>query len=184
MGRSGKASVEGSVLKLAGAGLLIAGCAGFGWCIWRDMAERAEQLKLLERVFVMLKSEVGYSRSSLPDGLLRVGGHMGGALGECLKRAGRQVREESGTTFQKAWKEHMRGYLKQTCLNEGERALVTAFPEYTGFADAGMQLAALEQFAGEMRRAQETAQREAENGKRTILSVSAAGGLLLAILLF
>ena len=109
---------------------------------------------------------------------------MGGALGECLKRAGRQVREESGTTFQKAWKEHMRGYLKLTCLNEGERALVTAFPEYTGFADAGMQLAALEQFAGEMRRAQETAQREAENGKRTILSVSAAGGLLLAILLF
>ena len=37
VGRSGKASVEGSVLKLAGAGLLIAGCAGFGWCIWRDM---------------------------------------------------------------------------------------------------------------------------------------------------
>ena len=65
------------MLKLAGAGLLIAGCAGFGWCIWRDMAERAEQLKLLERVFVMLKSEVGYSCSSLPDGLLRVGGHMG-----------------------------------------------------------------------------------------------------------
>ena len=184
MGRSGKASVEGSVLKLAGAGLLIAGCAGFGWCIWRDMAERAEQLKLLERVFVMLKSEVGYSCSSLPDGLMRVGGRLDGELGECLKRAGRQVREEAGMTLERAWEENIREYLKKTCLKERERELVKAFPEYTGFADGRMQLAALEQFAGEMRRAQETAQREAENGKRTILSVSAAGGLLMAILLF
>ena len=184
VGWSREAPLEGNMLKAAGACLLIAGCAGFGWCIWRDLEKRAEQLKLLERAVVMLESEVDYSRSSLPDGLMRVGGRLDGELGECLKRAGRQVREEAGMTLERAWEENIREYLKKTCLKERERELVKAFPEYTGFADGRMQLAALEQFAGEMRRAQETAQREAENGKRTILSVSAAGGLLMAILLF
>ena len=47
-----------------------------------------------------------------------------------------------------------------------------------------MQLAALEQFAGEMGQAKEAAQKAAADGKKTILSISTAGGLLLAILLF
>lgn len=184
MGRKREAPVEGILLKLAGAGLLIAGCAGFGWCIWRDLERRAEQLKLLERIFVMLESEVGYSRLSLPDGLLRTAGRMEGTLGECLKRIGRQAGGGSGITLEKAWRENMREYLKQTCLGEKDRELVMAFPEYTGFADGKMQLAALEQFIGEMGQAQETARREAENGKRAILSVCTACGLLMAILLF
>ena len=58
------------------------------------------------------------------------------------------------------------------------------FPEYTGFVDGKMQLAALEQFAGEMGQAKEAAQKAAADGKKTILSISTAGGLLLAILLF
>ena len=122
------------MLKAAGACLLIAGCAGFGWCIWRDLEKRAEQLRLLERAVVMLESEVDYSRSSLPDGLMRVGGRLDGELGECLKRAGRQVREEAGMTLERAWEENIREYLKKTCLKERERELVKAFPEYTGFA--------------------------------------------------
>ena len=75
-------------------------------------------------------------------------------------------------------------YLKQTVLVGREKALVMTFPEYTGFVDGRMQLAALEQFAGEMSQAKEAAQHAAENGKKTILSISAAAGLLLAILLF
>lgn len=172
------------MLRLVGACLLIAGSSGFGWCIWRDLERRAEQLKLLERAFVMLESEVGYSRLTLPDGLLRVGSRLEGTLGNCLRRIGTQVRAEPGITLKEAWEELMPEYLKQTVLGGREKALVMTFPEYTGFVDGRMQLAALEQFAGEMSQAKEAAQHAAENGKKTILSISAAAGLLLAILLF
>ena len=172
------------MLRLAGACLLIAGCAGSGWCIWRDLERRAGELKLLERTFIMLGSEVGYSRSSLPDGLLRVGGRLEGALGDCLHRIASRVRAEPGITLREAWEELMPEYLHETCLNEKEKALVMTFPEYTGFVDGKMQLAALEQFAGEVGQAKEAAQKAAADGKKTILSISTAGGLLLAILLF
>ncbi|HIV90794.1 MAG TPA: stage III sporulation protein AB [Candidatus Eisenbergiella stercoravium] len=172
------------MLRFVGACLLIAGSSGFGWCIWRDLERRAEQLKLLERAFVMLESEVGYSRLTLPDGLLRVGSRLEGTLGNCLRRIGTQVRAEPGITLKEAWEELMPEYLKQTVLGGREKALVMTFPEYTGFVDGRMQLAALEQFAGEMSQAKEAAQHAAENGKKTILSISAAAGLLLAILLF
>lgn len=172
------------MLKLSGACLLIAGCAGFGWCICRDMERRAVQLRLLERVFILLKSEVGYSRSALPDGLLRVGGKMGGELGETLRSIADAVRAQPGVTLKEAWSEKMPDFLRETCLQEKERALVLSFPEYTGFVDGRMQLTALEQFAEEMRNAHDTAVQTAESGKKAILSVSMAGGLLLAILLF
>ena len=57
-------------------------------------------------------------------------------------------------------------YLHETCLNEKEKALVMTFPEYTGFVDGKMQLAALEQFAGEMGQAKEAAQKAAADGKK------------------
>ena len=172
------------MLRLAGACLLIAGSAGFGWCVWRDMVRRAGQLKLLERAFIMLESEVGYSRSSLPDGLLRVGGRMGGTFGECLHDIAAEVRAEAGSTLKEAWNGRMPDYLKKTCLSEREKALVMAFPEYTGFVDGRMQLTALEQFAGEMGQAEEAARQVAANGKKAVLSISTAVGLLAAILLF
>ena len=127
---------------------------------------------------------MGYSRSSLPDGLLRVGGRLEGALGDCLHRIAFRVRAEPGITLREAWEELMPEYLHETFLNEKEKALVMTFPEYTGFVDGKMQLAALEQFAGEMGQAKEAAQKAAADGKKTILSISTAGGLLLAILLF
>lgn len=172
------------MLRLVGACLLIVGSSGFGWCVWRDLERRAEQLKLLERTFIMLESEVGYSRASLPDGLLRVGGRLEGTLGECLCQIASRVRAEPGITLREAWEERMPGYLQETCLSEKEKASVMAFPEYTGFVDGKMQLAALEQFAGEIGRAGEAAQQAAAGRKKTILSISTAGGLLLAILLF
>ena len=172
------------MLKLAGACLLIAGSTGFGFCIWRDLDKRAAQLKLLERTFIMLASEAGYSRLPLPDGLLRIGGRLEGALVESLRRVGLRVRAEPGVTLKEAWRELMPQYLAQTCLEEKEKRLVLTFPEYTGFSDGNMQLTALEQFSGELGQAAKTARQDADNGKKTILSVSAAGGLLLAILLF
>ena len=59
------------MLKLAGACFLVAGCAGFGWCICRDMEKRVGQLQLMIRAFSMLASEVGYSKVTLPEGLRR-----------------------------------------------------------------------------------------------------------------
>ena len=109
---------------------------------------------------------------------------MEGALGESLRRVGLRVRAEPGVTLKEAWRELMPQYLAQTCLEEKEKRLVLTFPEYTGFSDGNMQLTALEQFSGELGQAAKTARQEADNGKKTILSVSAAGGLLLAILLF
>lgn len=171
------------MLKLAGALLLVMGCAGFGLCICSDMEKHAAQLRLLARAFTMLESEVGYSRATLPEGLLRVGNRLRGELGDCFACMGKRAQEQNGTSFQAIWREEMPAYLKTTCLDGREKELLLSFPGFTGFVDGRMQLISLEQFVKELSCAQEKADKKTESRKKAVFSVSMAGGLLIAILL-
>ena len=130
-----------------------------------------------------LLSEVGYSRATLPEGLIRVGNRLGGRLGECFINVGKKAQGPEGITFAAAWDEEVAGFLKETCLDKKEEELLLSFPGFTGFVDGQMQLISLEQFGKEIRRAEEKARKETESRKKAVLSVSMAGGLLIAILL-
>lgn len=171
------------MLKLAGALLLVMGCAGFGLCMCREMETHTAQLRQLVRAFTMLESEVGYSRATLPEGMVRVGRRLGTELGEYFIRMGKRAQEQSGSSFQTVWQEEMPSWLKTTCLDAREKELLLSFPGFTGFVDGQMQLISLEQFAKELSDAQRKAEKEAESRKKAVLSVSMAGGLLTAILL-
>ena len=171
------------MMKLSGALLLVLGCAGFGWCTCRDMERHIGQLHLLSRAFSMLESEVGYSRATLPEGLIRVGNRLGGRLGECFINVGKKAQGPEGITFAAAWDAEVAGFLNETCLDKKEEELLLSFPGFTGFVDGQMQLISLEQFGKEIRRAEEKARKETESRKKAVLSVSMAGGLLIAILL-
>ena len=171
------------MLKLAGACFLVAGCAGFGWCICRDMEKRVGQLQLMIRAFSMLASEVGYSKVTLPEGLRRIGAKTGGRLGETLAGIGQKVCADTGVTLKEAWGQEMGAFLGETCLNSREKELLLTFPDYTGFVDGRMQLLALEQFETELQEQKKEAQSDVHNRRKAILSVSMAGGLRVAILL-
>lgn len=88
------------MLKLTGALLLVMGCAGFGLCMCRDMEKHVAQLRQLARAFTMLESEVGYSRATLPEGMIRVGNRLHTELGDCFIRMGKRAQEQSGSSFQ------------------------------------------------------------------------------------
>ncbi len=181
------------MLKICGACILVLGSFGFGWCICREMDRRSELLGLLERAFVMLESEVGYSRATLPEGLCRVGRRLGGetaapaktehSLGECFCRIGGQACGVSGHTLTQIWEREIPAFLSETCLKGREKALLLSFPEFTGFADGKMQLRALEQFGGLVEEARKKAAGEACERRRVVLSVSTACGILTAILM-
>ena len=154
------------MMKLSGALLLVLGCAGFGWCTCRDMERHIGQLHLLSRAFSMLESEVGYSRATLPEGLIRVGNRLGGRLGEYFINVGKKAQGPEGITFAAAWDEEVAGFLKETYLDKKEEELLLSFPGFTGFVDGQMQLISLEQFGKEIRRAEEKARKETEAAKR------------------
>ena len=84
---------------------------------------------------------------------------------------------------QTVWQEEMPSWLKTTCLDAREKELLLSFPGFTGFVDGQMQLISLEQFDKRafMHRRCRWCQRESR--KKAVLSVSTAGGLLMAILL-
>lgn len=175
------------MLKLMGALFLIAGCAGFGWCVCREMDGRIGQLHMLVRAFAMLEREVGGSMATLPEGLERVGRKLEGELGMRFREIGSTVRagceDMPGATFEEIWRKEIRDYLENTCLKKKDRQMLLSFPDYTGFSDGKMQLLNLKQFGQEMGRAEEDAAREAENRKKAVLSVSMTCGFLAVVAL-
>lgn len=175
--------MSGGPLWLAGAALAVGGSLGTGLCMLQAMEKRAAQLKELAQAFRILASEVSYSHAALPEALFRCADKMEGRLGQCLKKTGEEIGGNRGYSLQQCWQEEMKSYVEGSALGKKERDLLLAFPLRIGFADGGLQEQSLLGFARELETLAEEARTERKEKQRVVLGLSAAAGLMAAILL-
>ena len=57
------------MLKLAGAGLLLFACAGWGFSVSWQLWERMRDLRELRRIAALLRQEISYAGTALPEAL-------------------------------------------------------------------------------------------------------------------
>lgn len=178
------------MLSAVGACVTVVGSIGAGYCLCREKSERAAQLFLLGRMFEMTAGEIGYSRSFLPDIFSETGRRLGRAqkgasaeLGSVLIRAGERMLDEKGQPVETIWKEEMGIFLKKLLLTADEEREVLSFPDAVCYLDGERQKQAIERFAVIFRERAEEALKKAGQEKRTVMAVSAACGMLTALLL-
>lgn len=171
------------MLWICGAILTIAGSLGTGLCILGGMEERIVQLKGLSSAFRMLANEISYSHAALPEALAVCGRKLGGELGVALCGTAQELGGTMGKTLERCWQEQIGSYLQQSALGKKEREAVLFFPQRLGFGDRGFQEENVRRFAEELEEITARAQEEKREKQRVVLGLSAAGGLMAAILL-
>ncbi|MDE6891446.1 MAG: stage III sporulation protein AB [Lachnospiraceae bacterium] len=168
--------------KLTGCLLVTMGCIGFAGSICRDTARRLLLMKRIRNIYENLKYYIAYQKTTVPEALFQLSQKEEAPLAEAFGAVYRECYEDGGD-FSGLWRFHMERALEKTPLTVKEKELFYAFPSCLGFMEENAQAAAVDNLLREVERCVEALEAERKNKDRVVMSLGAAFGVLLSILL-
>ncbi len=170
------------MIRLMGCVLVITGALGLAQSICRDGKRRLEMLKTLRGIFETMKYYIAYQKITIPESLFRLADRGEGLLSGAFREIYRRVYEK-GEDFPCAWRKQMEQALADSPLTGEERSLILHFPACLGFMEENAQAGALDELLREINLHIEELTRDQKDKNRVVLSLGAAAGVLLSILL-
>lgn len=171
------------MLKIIGAMLVILGSTGFGAACRQEMVQTLQHTVCLQEILDLIKSEVEYSKSSLPEACRMAGVKTAEPYRSALLHVAEQMRENAGISFPKVWEQEMKHCLAKLAVKKKDRELFLRFAQSTGYADRQMQLRALEQYSMLLKQSVEAQREELLKKGRVVMSMGLISGVFLTIVL-
>lgn len=171
------------MLKLLGAVLVILGSTGFGLAYREDLRQTLYNTRSLAMILELMKSEIAYSKATLPEACRMAGEKMEDPFKSYLLGICEIMRTNKGLPFDKVWKQEMGKCMKSLLLGEGDKELFLQFSDSTGYADNRMQLLALEKYSDLFAQSVKKQEESMENKARVVMSMGLTGGIFLTIVL-
>ncbi len=171
-------------MKLLGSILVIVGTSGFGTWMAGRYRGRLEEMEQLRQMVYLLKAQIVYAQTPIPEALAVVGRRTEGPLAELFLRVAKRVYGQEGESFRVIWQEET-GLLdkKTSALAKADRKSLALLGEHLGFLDRDMQernlLLCLEQLDLEIGKLREQRPEKC----RLYTSLGVMGGLFLVVLL-
>lgn len=171
------------IVKLTGAMLVVAGCVGLGMFKAAEIGRRIEELTQLHRIFLMLKSEIRYMASPLPEAIGHVAGRCRGKYGEFLRCTECDLYQKNGESLSDIWHHNVYAYLSKGSLTDKDLALVCEIGDNIGYLDKEAQLLSMDLYMDNMSVTIRHLQTQAPVKKRMYQCIGGVAGLMLVIVL-
>lgn len=170
------------MLRILGCILVVTGSIGFAQSICTEGKKRLEMLKQMRGIFETMKYYIAYQKAAIPEALWKLADKSddltAGAFKEIYKRV-----YEKGESLPMAWHQQMENALKDCALSKEEKKLILDFPACLGFMEENAQAGAVDELLREINLHIKELTEEQKNKNKMIMSLGAAVGVLLVILL-
>lgn len=170
-------------LKAAGIVLMLLGGAGLGVSASRRLSMRLDNLRLLLRMTAMLKGEISYGASSLPEAFASIGRRIEEPFGGFLCYLAARMEEGGGDRFSLIFQEGMEKYLRESGLNREDQTALFHLGAQLGYQDRVSQLRQVELYEQEVGAAVEKLQGELPERKKVCQTLGLLGGMFLSVFL-
>ena len=170
------------MLKLAGAGLLLFACAGWGFSVSWQLWERMRDLRELRRIAALLRQEISYAGTALPEALGRIAKKVSRPFGEFLDRLAQELVKYPGDSFAMIFAEQVDEQLYRTALEPQDLADFKELGRYLGYLDKEMQLANLDLYLAETEEKLARLTQELPARRKLFQVLGVMAGLFLAVL--
>lgn len=138
------------ILKLIGSFLTISSMTAMGFYFSTLLRTRLEELKELKKYMLILKGDIRYSKTPLPEALENLASRSSGNFcGFFSSIAGRLFKME-GETFEQVWKEAVENCLGDTCLHKEDKICLKKFGENLGYLDKEMQMNTMDLYISQL----------------------------------
>ncbi len=129
-----------NILKIIGCILVIASSAGMGFYFSGELRNRTQDLKELKKLVGLLKGDIRYASTPLPEAIGAIARRHTGNYSRFLNDVSTKLQELSGQTFSDVWKAATEKELANTSLSKKDKLQLARFGENLGYLDKDMQM--------------------------------------------
>jgi len=171
------------VLKIIGALMILVSATAIGASYSTDLKKHCMELRLLKQMLYMLRGELKYTRTPLPEAFLHIAERLPAPFSVFLQETSREMAKYDGRTFSALWQEAVKKQLYEVHLKKEEKEQLLALGEILGYLDLEMQLSSIELYLEQLEVSIRNAQDTLGTRQKLCQSLGIAGGVFLIILL-
>lgn len=169
-------------LKWLGGGLVIAGCSGLG--IWHSILflSRLKILCELERGILILKGEIAYGRTPLPQAFEQMAERTSGVVSDFFRTIAALL-DEGKEDYQTLWGRTIHQFFTEHEMKKEDKKEFVDLGRTIGYLDAGMQLKSLQLYQERLHKSIRGMEQEKEKYMKLYPVVGTMCGALLFIIM-
>jgi stage III sporulation protein AB len=171
------------VLKIAGIILVCGASALLGAYFGSLPQQRLDELNLWKRALLMLRSEISFTSSPLPEAMRNISMRIGKPVSSVFLDFAQALEAREKTDMSLIWARAFAKRQKESRLSEEDRAWINNFGQTLGYLDKAMQLGAIDLACGYMESQAEALGPSCASAKKMCRSLGVLGGLLIAVVL-
>lgn len=168
--------------KAAGVCCILSAAVGLGYTYNRHLRERLHQLRQLQQVIQLLKGEIEYSCSPLPEAMIHSGMQVDGVCGAWMAAFGRRMYDSEGIGFGELWKQQVEVLQEQSVLTSGITDELIRLGTQLSKPDRNTQLGAFELCIQRLREEEKRLGKELPEKLRLVTTLMVLGGVFLVVL--
>lgn len=171
-------------IKLIGCFLVIASSTAMGFFFSNEMKCRVENLKELKKLIVLLRGDIRYANTPLPEAISAIARRNPGNFEAFFKRTSQKLQELSGQTFAEIWKDAVNKELNETSLTKKDKSNLISFGENMGYLDKDMQLNTLDMYITQLEEEIKETSKTVKEKAYLYNSLGIMAGIFIAIIMF
>ena len=171
------------MLKAAGMIFIVIASSALGAGMSRELAERVKCLSELERLMKVLKGEIQYAATPLPEIFSELSKRTEGNLSAFFAGIAAAMEQRSGSSMGDIFEEQAQRLSRISGLNHRDIQEVARFGRRLGYSDREMQVQAIRLYQEELAAARAQAQEDYRQKAKMYRSLGFLGGCFCALLL-
>ncbi|MDF2539851.1 MAG: hypothetical protein K0S76_2872 [Herbinix sp.] len=171
------------IFKIIGCIMVIASSAGMGFYFSSEMKCRIDDLKELKKLIVLLRGDIRYANTPLPEAISSITRRHNGNFEAFFKKVSSQLHELSGLTFPDIWKKSVDLNLMNTSLTKKDKLYLIQFGDHLGYLDKDMQINTIDLYITQLEDEIKEASKSAKEKAYLYNSVGIMAGIFITIIM-
>lgn len=138
------------MLKIIGAIIIITSSTAIGLYYSTLAKTRVEELKDLRKCMYILKGDIRYSATPLPEAIKTVAMKIESNLSPFFNKISDELNKLEGNTFSEIWERCVKAELNQSCLSIKDKMYLVHFGESMGYLDKDTQMSTIDLYISQL----------------------------------
>ena len=169
-------------MKWLGMGMVLAGCFGIGMWFSLVYAGRIKNLLDCKKAILIIRGEISYGHSPLPQAVFQAAGRVSGSIRTFLEEVSEKM-EQGGMGLDDIWQSAIEKQIGSREMGRQERMEVKELGETLGYLDVEMQLQTIQLYLERLDQSIEELEREKSSRIRLYPALGMMCGALICIIL-
>ncbi|PKM95858.1 MAG: hypothetical protein CVU84_03390 [Firmicutes bacterium HGW-Firmicutes-1] len=169
-------------MRILGMMMVFISCSGIGITYSYIYKKRVEQLCDWKKGIVLLKNEINYALTPLPEAFETIGKRLDGVMSRFFNEIGTLLKTNNNKTMSNLNEAEIKKLLIDNCLNEKDRKTIIGFIKNLGLLDKESQMNNLELHIKYLEQEIDTAKKDEEKNNKLFKTLGILSGIFIIVI--